>query len=496
MISRAQPTSCPIFRAMLIYLLLLVSLGSIVLVMPGAQGRQRASSSPTASTPKKKVITIWKVGGIPKQGGLRNTSAPPRLPPDLQPAVPQGEFGEPYLGAFDTQQPNPAQGRVVIQPPPGTQRSRGRVQAGRGADPEARAKELGYKPQMKRVRAAGFAKAFFRAYTKNQEPDILTVDNIGSIREITTPPGGAGGTAMGERVRMELVQVTQPVTGLRRPSGWEFLIRTSSNYEAARSLALQPPECNESQPIPPAPEKLQTVAGSAARACLEDWGLLSAFEDPGRLHTDSAVVEELFPILPITPAEIHTDIVGELRVSGTKVCGSWGNDHLAFVQTVSTYQATRALGQLALLLVFRNQHGQWQLLAASTDRISNTRFVNEVPELAALLHQHAKQWNPPMPAKLLSPEDGQWPKTASGQPAGDFVWQPSPSPDVVAEIAEFAYCDDARLFLILFSGKHPETEKISARMLWSGSGDLWQWRVWSISKSGAVSFSEVRSFPN
>jgi hypothetical protein len=121
--------------------------------------------------------------------------------------------------------------------------------------------------------------------------------------------------------------------------------------------------------------------------------------------------------------------------------------------------------------------------------------VKAIPELATLLQ---KPWTPdskPMPAKLLSPEDGQYPGAPAGQRFGEFSWQPSLSTDVVAEILEFAYKDDARLFVEFLSGDHPASEKISAGMLWH-SGSLWQWRVWSISGAGAVSFSESRSFPN
>jgi hypothetical protein len=63
---------------------------------------------------------------------------------------------------------------------------------------------------------------------------------------------------------------------------------------------------------------------------------------------------------------------------------------------------------------------------------------------------------------------------------------------VIAEIAEFAYSDDARLFVV-GSGK-PETQsQVSAGQLWTTKGD-WSWRVWSISSTGDVTFSEARQF--
>jgi hypothetical protein len=225
---------------------------------------------------------------------------------------------------------------------------------------------------------------------------------------------------------------------------------------------------------------------------------LSAFEDAARLHTGAASqrkLQEFFPLRPITRSDIHTGVVGEVHVSETNVCGFWGNDHLAFVQTVSTYESAKALGRLTVLLIFRNQQSQWQLLTASTDPISNTEFVNAIPKLAALLQT---PWTPddrPAPAKLLSPEDGQYPEPPAGQRFGDFSWQPSTSTDVVAEIVEFAYKDDARLFVRFLTGDHLASQEISDGMLW-GTLSVWQWRVWSISDAGTISFSESRSFPN
>jgi hypothetical protein len=72
------------------------------------------------------------------------------------------------------------------------------------------------------------------------------------------------------------------------------------------------------------------------------------------------------------------------------------------------------------------------------------------------------------------------------------VWQSSTSEDVVAEIAEFRYHDDARLFLL--RPQHPGApQHISTGQLWSTKGE-WAWRVWSITMSGEIAFSEVRTF--
>ena len=93
---------------------------------------------------------------------------------------------------------------------------------------------------------------------------------------------------------------------------------------------------------------------------------------------------------------------------------------------------------------------------------------------------------------LRSPPNGQFPLAGSGERFGDFEWQSSTTKDVVAEIAEFSYGDDARLFLL--PTKNPGgLRHVSAGQLWTTRGD-WAWRVWSIARSGEIAFSDVRTF--
>jgi hypothetical protein len=98
----------------------------------------------------------------------------------------------------------------------------------------------------------------------------------------------------------------------------------------------------------------------------------------------------------------------------------------------------------------------------------------------------------PTPATLRSPQNGRFPIPAHGARFGDFEWQSSTSEDVVAEIAEFSYHDDARL--VLLQGRSLGVPRhVSSGQLWPTQGE-WAWRVWSISRSGEIAFSEVRTF--
>ena len=183
----------------------------------------------------------------------------------------------------------------------------------------------------------------------------------------------------------------------------------------------------------------------------------------------------------------------ERDVETIETCSYWGTDHLAFVQARASYTSPAAIGWASTLMVLRKLSDQWRLLAASTDPISNKSFVSEILAVVRLI---TKPWTPnnaPQPASLLSPQDGEFPEAAPGARFGDFSWHPSPSGGEVAEIVEFAYHDDARLITVFFSGAAPATEHCSAGLLWTAGGE-WRWRVWAISDSGGVSFSQPRHF--
>jgi hypothetical protein len=84
------------------------------------------------------------------------------------------------------------------------------------------------------------------------------------------------------------------------------------------------------------------------------------------------------------------------------------------------------------------------------------------------------------------------PIAAPGERFGSFRWQSGPSDDVVAEIGEFVYEDEARLILVtpVGPGSRPE---ISAGKLWTTKGE-WSWRIWSVARTGELTFSEARTF--
>ena len=125
-----------------------------------------------------------------------------------------------------------------------------------------------------------------------------------------------------------------------------------------------------------------------------------------------------------------------------------------------------------------------QIATLSTTCEPDRRFSLLLRETATL----------PAPALLLSPAPMAYPVAANGERFGIFTWQKSPSRDVVTEIAEFAYDDDARMFLVDPISNVP-VQQISEGKLWH-TNSIWQWRVWSVSAAGDVAFSESRPLPH
>jgi len=157
-----------------------------------------------------------------------------------------------------------------------------------------------------------------------------------------------------------------------------------------------------------------------------------------------------------------------------------------------TYEAEATVGEARVLLVFRKPARQWHLLVATRDPVSTGEFVKDVPGLVARLTSDAPTAALPIPATLSSPSTGQFPHARSGERFGTFTWRSSPSDDVVGEIAEFGYDEDERLFLVIYKKLGGRAE-ISAGQLWTTRRD-WSWRIWSVSRSGDLTFSEWRTF--
>jgi hypothetical protein len=357
-----------------------------------------------------------------------------------------------------------------------------------------RAKSLGYTIEVEAFRASGFAAKFREALQNHSEPEILTFDNYGVIRGVQTQNGWVEGVDADRRVASSLVLVHETLSSLQQ-RGWVMLVRSAVNYQAARALSMPPPEC-ESQFVTTSSPTLEISlrqarekAVLATRAYLDcDWPTLSGISDESRL------VQHCF--MPKS----------DTNVEAVKGCGVSGNNKLAFVSLVTSFSAKvrepdmtyRAqpgmdLGHQSILAVLRNQRGTWQLLAITHDPLNTVARipVTNANGFLKSLDQERLDEITPEPARPITP-DGVHPVPQRSERFGDFVWQPSPSTDVIGQVFEFTLGKNinwglTRLFFL------PATEnKLSSGLIMNGGRSTW--RVWSISKAGDIAFSEQHSF--
>jgi len=354
---------------------------------------------------------------------------------------------------------------------------------------ERKAEAMGLRLEIRAFRASEFTQEFQEAFAEHQEPDIISVENVANIVNPASGPYAVFGIASNPDIRKSLILVYGSLIELEGPRGGrEFLVSRSAHAQAARRFALRPPDCDTVfVAATPVPADIQQTAVQIADAYLSTPEKVKAYDDPDRLTTEGVRW-------------------APMNVRETATCGYWGNDRLAFVSVLSTFERTEApeeassisitrgplIGQMPVLLVLRKQQTQWRLLAAAIDPVSNDPFLHQIPDISWLLRNPGGEETVVAPAQLLSPEDGQTPPPNAHQRFGDFTWQPSSSGNVVAQIVEFAYQGDDRLF---FSSVHNHVaqDRISDGMLWNAEGE-WKWRVWSISDTGAIAFSKYRTF--
>jgi hypothetical protein len=335
------------------------------------------------------------------------------------------------------------------------------------------AQKLGFGLKIEAYPAQGFAELFFKAVEAHQEPDVLVNDNDGIIHGISTKLGSFTGIASDRTVRDHLIHVEHSLSDLSSGRGWQYLISSSQNFSAAKMLALTWRGCETGSATSNAPPEVLATASELATRYIENPESLAQQEDDSFLSTE----------LKLSSAA---------HVRGTEVCGFAGNDHLAFVSEMATFEAADALGQKTLLVVLTRQDASWRLLRVSVDPVSNSGLPRNFPAISRLFQASWSQSKQPVPARIVSPEEGRSPVPAAGQRFGNYTWTPSSSENVAFEIVEFAYDGDARLFFRL-PDKQATSESISDGQLWT-TGNRWKWRVWSVSDAGRIAFSSQRSF--
>jgi hypothetical protein len=323
--------------------------------------------------------------------------------------------------------------------------------------------------------ARKFADVFADAITRNAVPDVLVFDNFGIIDGATTPLGRFEGIGRDPTVHAQLIKVTGAFDELLGPlRGWTYLFASSSNHTAARNLALRAPACGGDSAAAQVDRDLARLMPEVVTAYLKGDEIgIQAYADPDRL-----------PGVRLTGTAT--------QVGGFQTCDVWGNGKIAIARLKAAYASQAMLGEASVLLVLRRPAAHWQLLVATRDPIATGDFVRNVAGVKMFASSDRHSGAPLIPATLISPASGRFPRPPNGERFGSFRWLSSPSEDVVVEIAEFAYATDERLVVTPFASPAAH-QAVSVGQLWTTRGE-WSWRIWSVSRSGDLVFSESRTF--
>lgn len=314
---------------------------------------------------------------------------------------------------------------------------------------------------IKSFSAKQFPARYADARSEGKGPDILIGQNILPFRKVMKEPG--------------LKTRLQRARGILKYT-YVFLDRDSKHYTSARKLALRKPQCPSSWKAsdPALSEDLEPLTMILIPAYLK--GDKSAL----RTHMDAQY-------LSISPIRLKKNLTDE----SVEACRFWGNNKLAFVPVVTSFESEQELGHKTILLIFRNKSERWRLLSATADPVTISQINKQLATLLNKLHKQPRHVSKLRPARLKSPANYGYPAPQGKKRFGNYTWQPSTDRKVIAEVVEFSripHGEGPRLFIML-RNKRNTPSSISAGKLW---GKKWRWRVLSIGVDGSVVFSKSR----
>ena len=321
-----------------------------------------------------------------------------------------------------------------------------------------------------------------QGFSANQFP-IAFADAVenGTIPEIISSGNFLPLSAIRDANAEILDQFQLVIESLRAISAFTYLMKNSDNYEAAKRLALRTPQC-QNEPV----ERLIGISergpfqALATTASLEY--LIGDFETFSMLLSENSIQRDT-----------RFDEIGEPEA--VVFCAWHGNSQLLFASTITSFQTSSFLGYNPLIIVMQHQNDTWKVLSATADALALSEHDEFVEALFDQLNMGDSAAPLSEPASIISPDNGLFPEPAEEARFGEFVFSPSPSPNVIFEIAEFDYGSRTRLFFFDRGplGTRPDEEIISTGRLITANTN-WNWRIWSITAQGLISFSKTRSF--
>jgi len=345
------------------------------------------------------------------------------------------------------------------------------------------AASLGYKFTMDTFPAKGFDQVFLKAKQNGTQPEILLADNFGIFEGTTTNLGTFKGIGYDG-----LVTVDNSFNSLVYNGMNPHLISTSQNYQEARKLALMiGKDCD-----PGFTGNLNELDASIATE-IKDFSTnvtLAYFNrDNKSLSTFSDGQFSLDPLF-FLDAGIKVD-------NPPNICSVWGNEHLAFVESLTTVESDKYLGHSRLLQVISKGTSSWKLLLISLDN-AITKDLYQKVDLKSYTQGRESLVKPVLLAPLDQASLPRWKDTTSYQKADTTLEWKTSGTQTAVYLIEYQPQDTANLawFPSEFISVMPndlsgDTVKITPIPFGQGMQPH-RWRIWAIDELGNYEISEWR----
>jgi hypothetical protein len=315
-------------------------------------------------------------------------------------------------------------------------------------DLQKEAKTLGYFLIVKGYPAKGFADKFFDAFEKNEEPDVLAINNYGIINGITTNLGDFTGIGNSKTITDKMIFTHGSLAELEdQRGGWQILFSTSKNHHGAKLLALRQPDCDP---------KLKLALGDINEALADDL----------QRNALKYVVES---------NSFHAQLGSDFKVT---ICDFWGNNSIAFLKTVVNADQGKAVGWTDILIIMSKTETSWNLESFG----GNTNIISELNKTVRL-HASPSGNSLGNKLKIVGPADG---TKATRIPPPSLEWEwGGEIKNVAVNLVESQAQSNNRWFGNNFTLVQPEN-KIKLLAPFGLGQQPHRWRVWIIDKNGSI----------
>ena len=339
---------------------------------------------------------------------------------------------------------------------------------------QSSAKDIGWELKIRSVRFRDFDAAFDDALANDALPDILIINNYGTLDSAK------------EKVDGSLVLVKGAFPFSPAPA---ILFPSSKHHQSAKALALRKP-----QP----PSGFKNAKNNLNDQDSEELKSLCLASFKAYVSDDTDAVISLSDALTAKDVIKRPRYQGEIDVMSVDVSGMVGNDRLAVVHINSRTKNKSAnpapsvghFGSLARVFICRKSDMTWKvLLSANGGSKMSEDLIDVVGKMPAKTDSTPGNMQVPT---LVSPEDG---ARLTRSPRPDISWETCGAKDA-KYFVESQYSSRriwSESWLKKIDGVNSEGETITIKAPFGIGSQPHRWRVWAISNSGQVTLSGWRT---